>query len=222
MQAIRETRFKSNLILGVQKEVINLLKTNSPFKSRLKLISSFNYNKLNLKYTRTNLLVNLLDKSSSNNLEKHNKLITTYCVILELLNLASKIHDIVNNNNKCSSIKLTLNLSPAQAILVGDLIFTIAFEQILSLNNIEIQNHFASTTEQMALAQAKLQSYTSLKHEESNHSLEQNLLFNKNWPLFNSIIFLFEEYFKLNNSEVIKSITDDVHQSCINYSIVKS
>lgn len=165
-------------------------------------------------YTRSKLLVDIISRSNYYNLltqmTNSPKLITakplerqkliTFCTIIELLNIAIISHDLINNDNTINNSNKTIPISLTRqntdkAILLGDLIYTIAFDQMLLLNEQAILEHFAKTTQNMALAEAKICS-SEINHMNCKRSatLNKQLISEKYWPLFNSIIFFCEFY----------------------------
>lgn len=155
------------------------------------LTKNFIFKAVNPAYTRSRLLLDLLKEfySSINNPQNISiDFITKYCLIIELLNIATKIHDSIEQNAK---INTKYKLSTEQAILIGDLIFTISFEYMVSLNNQEILEYFSDTTQEMALQQAILSEYQQANQSSLDPAKLAELVKNKNRPLFDSIIFFF-------------------------------
>jgi hypothetical protein len=156
------------------------------------------------KNLRSNILLSFLTNStSSNNQIPEEQFIVTYCVILELLNIATNIHSLIadKHNNILSIANISISLE--QAILIGDLIFTIAFEKMASLDNIKILEFFSSATQQMALYEAKISEFMS-SHETQIANLEINsdnniellieLIEQKYSPLYNAITFFLNNF----------------------------
>ncbi|MBP9723114.1 MAG: hypothetical protein KBD64_08225 [Gammaproteobacteria bacterium] len=167
--------------------VIASIKTDTKTHLQSKILSKFS-----LKLSRSNILLSLLDKL--NKLDKSAKYqatknnATIYCVIIELLNLATKIHNIITDEHTTNS-KIT-KISVPQAILFGDLIFTIAFEQIAEINNLEVIQIFFNSAKTMVLNEAKLSAF----QPHHKHDLDIVHLIaiteDKYWPLYNQILYL--------------------------------
>ena len=185
---------------AIQQKIIDLLQAN--FKKlaipalSLKLFAKYH---IKPKFLRSNLLVCLAPELGYTDDPINDERLMLYCVIIELLHIANKIHDSINNiaaNNQ-------YNLSLPQAILLGDLIFTIAFEQITSIGHQEILEQFSQSTKNIALCEAKLSECETLDLNTIILLIEQ-----KQWPLFNNIIFFLEQYSKADPIiiSVIKNI----------------
>lgn len=178
-----------NILNSIEQELYRLL-NNTYSKNTSNPISKISqllfYKKNKPQLSRTKLLLEIIDGlSQEHTINIDNAFTTTYCLIIELLNIATKIHDSVldHDNNKNNKYKL----STEQAILIGDLIFTLAFEKMLELDDQDVLEHFANTTQTMALKQANISEAVNPSKAEY-----QKLLKEKSWPLFNSIYYFFE------------------------------
>lgn len=138
--------------------------------------------------TRSKLLINLLEHEASVDF------IVNYSIVIELLNLASQMHGIIESSYNIIGFK---QLSIEKIILIGDLLFTIAFEQMLKLNNNAALEHFAETTQEMSIHEAILTEYSGVNTHELLELIEK-----KYWPLFNSILFFFKINSKYNTSSI--------------------
>lgn len=196
---------------NIDSEIFSLFQKNKNNEQHTKytdnLIDSLLFKQIKSNYKRSKLLFSILEECTEAHIIKNQKnLITKFCVIVELLNIANKIHDLIDNrkpNKSKLSINKLINISLEQAILLGDLVFTLAFEQMSIINQDIIFKHFANTTQSMALFEAKLLSYDlnqNSKHKSSDQVFNEvmALIENKHWPLFNSILFLI----KLINPDV--------------------
>lgn len=176
--------FKLNLI---QEKIQELLLSSNFVSSSNFLLKSYI---IKPKFSKSRILLTLV--STKNNLYTNfirQEDVITYCVIIELIHIATKIHDLIQHNQQDNIIKIfNKQITVAQAILIGDLVFTLAFEQMIAINNQEILEHFASVTKNMALFESKL--------SELNLSSDQILLLaeKKHWPLYSSIIYLISKY----------------------------
>lgn len=148
------------------------------------------------KNLRSNILLSFLTNSTNScNQIPEEQFIVTYCVILELLNIATKIHSLIadKKNNILSIANISISLE--QAILIGDLIFTIAFEKMASLDNIKILEFFSSATQQMVLYEAKIaEVMRSDDTQIVNIELLIELIQQKYSPLYNAITFFLKNF----------------------------
>lgn len=149
----------------------------------LRLFSKYH---IQAKFLRSNLLLNLLIASDDNYHNTHHDKVITYCVIIELLHIANKVHDMIEPNQKINSIS-SYNLTLSQAVLLGDLIFTIAFEQIIKIADQKILEQFSYSTKTMAYFEAKLSELRTSDLDTIISVVEQ-----KHWPLYQNIIYLLE------------------------------
>lgn len=203
-----------------------LNQTSQNIDKLLETIKKYQGNKLNsyiltssLKpsLSRTKLLlailqdINLLINKNTNNhivtnFNLNNNFIIYYCSTIELLHMASQIHSLVESNYqeliKNNIVYKTLaNISEEQAILIGDLIFTIAFEQMLKLEDHKVLEYFSSVTQEMATAEANISEYNGSTKQEV-----LNLIFNKHWALYKAILFFFNELLGLNSVDIEQTI----------------
>ncbi len=192
---------KNDFNIIIQQKILSLLESNfnklaMPATS-LKLFSKYH---IKPKFLRSNLLVCMLQSTSYNNEASRDEQLIDYCAIIELLHIANKIHDSIDSLNKPN----IYNLSLAQAILLGDLIFTIAFEQITALTDQNILQQFSLTTKNTAYYEAKLSEYQNLELYSIVDLIEQ-----KQWPLYNNIITFLQQYSPV--SPIITSILKNIN-----------
>ncbi len=211
----------SFILKNIEKEISLLFNKNNGLYNA-KIIDKLVLNRTKTYYKRSSLLIKLLEEFTNPAVIKTQEvLITHFCVIVELLNIANKIHDLIENNittNAKLSITKGKQLSLDQAILLGDLVFTLTFEQMSIINQEIIYDHFAKTTQDMALYEANLLMYEinhNNKHK-TNHQITNEiieLIENKHWPLFNSLLFIF----KLINQDSNDSKNQKIKQNLTAY-----
>lgn len=162
--------------------------------------------------------IDILTPSSADTLE-HSEILD-YCVILELLNLATKIHTLVpfdlQNNDRNNKLDLSVfgyKTNVSQIILIGDYLFTLAFEQIAEMNNGDLLQQFSSTAKSLVINEAILNSYQpnlgnpNLELEISNLI---SIVKNKYSPLYYQITYLLNNQHK-NQSPSIAVLLDDIN-----------
>lgn len=132
-----------------------------------------------------------------------------YCIVIELINIATKIHNKIQHNAQNDQVNISnmrffhTQITMTQAILLGDAIYTLAFEQMVAINKQEILEHFVRVTKDMAFFEARLSEYLlSESNLESDQDLSNiiNLVEQKFWPLYSSIIFILDKI-SVNNSD---------------------
>ncbi len=182
----------------INKSVLNLFHVSGKFKLKRSEIA------LCLLVSRQSSIDTLVDDSTG--FLEHNEILN-YCVILELLNLATKIHSLVpfelKHNNKKNNLNLSVfsyKTNVSQLILIGDYLFTIAFEQIAEMNNGDILQQFSSTAKSLVINEAVLNAYQPNLDNNPNLQLEIlhliSIIKNKYSPLYHQIIYLLNNQHK--------------------------
>lgn len=126
--------------------------------------------------------------------------IINYSVIIELLNIASETHNLINHNNIKSSI--IKKISTEQLILIGDLIYTIVFKKLMDLNCSQALNIFSENTKKMAIAEAKIDDLYNNTDNKYNIENIINISSQKSMALFDCINQLFSKILDINNKDL--------------------
>lgn len=207
----------SDFIKQIDNNILFLFQNTKKSQQKItSFIDKILYTQLKPNYTRSKFLIDIFNKFNINPeiINNNKKLIIDFCVIIELLNIAYKVHDLIKDNNGAQiNISKLHSIDLEQTVLIGDLIFTLAFEQMSKIGIIEIYHHFADTTQNMALAEANLLEFKNIKKvtiENQAHLDEINtLIAQKHWPLFNSLLFILD--FLSLNTEQIKQWVKSYH-----------
>jgi len=121
--------------------------------------------------------------------------IISYCVIIELIHIATKIHDFIQydqTNSKIILLENDLKLTVAQAILLGDLVLTLAFDHVTVMNNPGVLDHFATVAKNWALFETELSEFIPTTPPQHQNIILTNIIAlveKKHWSLYTSIIY---------------------------------